>query len=522
MAIAQRSEGSGRARSRYDRLELYDVVRDVALAAGEQALKLGEKLDPLLLTQDVWDAARERSGYPDAPSARQVCWRLRDQRNRPFAWRELLELVFDPEADIQQVEVARTRRPRLLRVAPDAVWYSLRRVAGEEPTITLHEYAQGYQRLIREDRRRRPPGTVGIEDVLLTPGQVLYECGSWPDALRRAGLEVRSEHYTAGRVSLKEAALRFTQEVGALPTPKLLRFFAQQQGFALENIDHSRTWATRLQDYRAYISEQGLSEPPEYIPAQTAAAWNRWLEQQAAAAGVHDHLHAVGDTEANADDVNNNNSDDDRDEEDEEEDGEGDDGAAAAAAAAAASASLTALDLSLLDAGRAERPRRERAYQPKRFWRLRSEVLEQLRLFLEWELPTADAKRTTSVYKQWSQLEPGRPSLDSVQKFGPLHEMLREARRPDAVEKVRAGEAREAARAPQARVERLRQKHVESRRGQELLALLRKHGEMGRRDLERELGWPQRTVGNYLAWLIEAGAVEKRGETNRKARYSAR
>jgi hypothetical protein len=513
MAIAQRSEDSGRARSRYDRLELYEIVRDVALAAVERTLRLGEKLDPLLLTQDAWDAAREWSGYPDAPSARQVCWRLRDQRNKPFPWRELLELVFDLEADIQQVEVARTRRPRLLRVAPDAVWYSLRRVAGDEPTLTLSEYAQGYQRSIREDRRRRPPGTVGLEDVLLTPGQVLHECGSWPDALRRAGLEVRGEHYTAGRVSLHEAALRFTQEIGALPTPKLLRFFAKQQGFALENIDHSRTWATRLQDIRAYISEQGLPEPPEYVPAQTAAAWSRWLEQQAAAAGVHDHLHAVDDAEANADDVTNDN--DDRDEEDEEEDGAGD------AAAAAARASLTTLDLSLLDAGRAERPRRERAYQPKRFWRLRSEVLEQLRLFLEWELPSADAKRTTTIYKHWSQLEPGRPSLDSVQKFAPLHQMLREARRPDAVKTARAREARDAARAPQARVERLHQKHVESRRGQELIALLRQHGEMGRRDLERELGWPQRTVSGYLKWLIEAGAIEKLGPSDRLARYRA-
>jgi hypothetical protein len=314
---------------------------------------------------------------------------------------------------------------------------------------------------------------------------------------------------------LKEAALRFTQEIGALPTPKLLRFFAQQQGFALENIDHSRTWATRLQDYRAYISEQGLLEPPEYVPAQTAAAWNRWLELQAAAAAAHDHLHVVDDGEANADDVNN--GDDDGDEEDEEEDGAGDDGAAAAAAARA---SLTAVDLSLLDAGHAER-RRERAYQPKRFWRLRSEVLEQLRLFLEWELPSAGSKRTTTIYKHWSQLEPGRPSLDSVQKFGPLGQMLREARRPDAVERARAQEACDASRAPQARVERLHRKHVESRKGQELLALLRKHGEMARRELEDELGWPQRTVNTYLGWLLEARVVEKRGETNRKARYRA-
>jgi hypothetical protein len=44
---------------------------------------------------------------------------------------------------------------------------------------------------------------------------------------------------------------------------------------------------------------------------------------------------------------------------------------------------------------------------------------------------------------------------------------------------------------------------------------------MARRELEDELGWPQRTVNTYLGWLLEARVVEKRGETNRKARYRA-
>lgn len=501
MAIAQRSS-SGRARSRYDRLDLYEVVREVAFAAVEQAKERGEKLDPLLLREEDWDEARAGSDYPDAPSARQVCWRLRDQEGKPFSWPELLQLVFDAEADIQQVEVSRTRRPGLDKVTGDAVWYSFRRVAGERPTLTLDGYTEGYAQLIRADRRRSGGGA--LKDALLTPGQVLQICGSWPDALRRAGLEVHGEHYTAGRVSLEEAALRFTQEVGALPTTKLLRFFARQQGFALEDIDNSRSWATRIREFRAYIVEQGLPEPPEYVPAQTQAAWSRWLEQQAGASANAD---AGADSDAA---------------EAEEEEASAEDAAAVEAGGIDGDViPLPTLDAALLDPGRSRRrgSDRERAYQPKRFWPLRSEILEQLKLFLEWELPSAEAKRTTVTYRQWSRLEPGRPSIDSVQKFGPLDQMLREARRPGAIEKAREEEAGAAEQAPAARLERLHRKHVESRKGQELLTLLRKHGEMGRRELEEELRWPQRTTGTYLKWLLEAGAVEKLGPNDRLARY---
>ena len=71
MAVAVRSDDSGRARSRYDRLELYDIVREVALTAAAQIAATGGTLDPLLITEAVWDGARAASIYPDAPSAKQ-------------------------------------------------------------------------------------------------------------------------------------------------------------------------------------------------------------------------------------------------------------------------------------------------------------------------------------------------------------------------------------------------------------------------------------------------------------------
>ena len=162
------------------------------------------------------------------------------------------------------------------------------------------------------------------------------------------------------------------------------------------------------------------------------------------------------------------------------------------------------------------------AYRPKRYWKLKSEVLEQLHEFISWELPAGTTKRTTEAYKRWAHEEPGRPSLDVVQRFAPLSKMLREARRPDAIEKARKKEAVAAQQAPADREARLHRKHVQSKRGQAMLALLQEHGELTRAGLEAELGWPQRSVGTYLQWLTEAGAVEKLGANDRLATYRCR
>lgn len=162
------------------------------------------------------------------------------------------------------------------------------------------------------------------------------------------------------------------------------------------------------------------------------------------------------------------------------------------------------------------------AYRQKRYWKLKSEVLELLQEFISWELPAGMTKRTTAAYARWARDEPDRPSLDSVQKFGPLAKLLREARRPDSVEKAKIEEADALTAAPAEREARLHRKHVESERGQAMLALLREHGEMTRAKLEAELGWPQWSVGGYLEWLIAAGVVEKLGKNNRDARYRLR
>src|SRR5690349_15672500 len=100
MASTVRSDEGGPDRAFYDNLELYDVVREVAQTAAAQIAAEGGDLDPVWTTEKVWDGARPASIYPDAPSARQICVRLKDYKEKPFPWRKLLETVFDPDADI--------------------------------------------------------------------------------------------------------------------------------------------------------------------------------------------------------------------------------------------------------------------------------------------------------------------------------------------------------------------------------------------------------------------------------------
>jgi hypothetical protein len=483
MAVALRSEKTGRARSRYDGLDLYEIVREVALVAVDLAEReRGERLDPRLLTEAVWDKALPSSPYPDAPKAKKVCERLADRDGDAFPWRELLTAVLDPKTDVAQLDVARTRSEALIALTPDAVYFSLNLVAQKrgQTTLTISDYARAYDELIAADRRRRTHAGA-LQDALLTVGQIVKVCGSWPDALRHAGLQVNAEHYTAGRVSLREAALLFHAEVGVLPTTKLLRSFAALQGFAVEDVDWSRSWAVHIAEFRDHIKKQTGTAPAEYVPARTTAAWNVWLdahaEQLAEDSRIPGRVQDADPSDAGIDH------------------GEG---------------------------GRTTTELASRAYRKKRFWPLKSEILEQLHAFLAWELPNGLTKRTTTAYKRWAQEAHGRPSLDSVQKFGSLEALLKEARRDGAVERAREQEAKAARKAPADRAARLHCKHVGSPKGQALLALLRESGEPTRAELERELGWPQRTVNTYLAWLVEAGAIVRLGETGRQARYRAR
>lgn len=147
MCAKTRTAG-GRFRSAYQTLELYGIVRAVALAALPET--------STLVTETAWDAARAVAGYPDAPSARAICMRLANPSGRPFPWRELLELVFDDAGDIERVHGIRVGASDDRDLGEDDVYYALRRVALvelEQRSLRPDECRRERERLIAEASR---------------------------------------------------------------------------------------------------------------------------------------------------------------------------------------------------------------------------------------------------------------------------------------------------------------------------------------------------------------------------------
>ena len=173
---------SGTFASEFDDLGLYTLVRVVAEFVAPD--------EPTLVTQAAWDASREPSGHPHAPSARAICARLSDRDGKPFPWRELLELVFDASRDIEATHAQRRGQAEAEHFTEQHLYYALRRVASELGTQSPgpDAYARKRQQLIADDRRR---GVDLLDDLLPTVGQIERIAGSWDAALAFAGLDSR-------------------------------------------------------------------------------------------------------------------------------------------------------------------------------------------------------------------------------------------------------------------------------------------------------------------------------------------
>jgi hypothetical protein len=176
----------GRFGSDHHPLELYGVVRDVALTAAPD--------DPTSVSQSIWDGARANAGHEDAPTARAICARLADGAGRPFPWRQLLELVFDEARDIERTHALRMRSVADEYMSEDDVYYALRRVALLElgqSSLKPGEYERERERLLAQARRRRNGAFELLVTLLPTVGQVERIAEDWDSALILAELEPR-------------------------------------------------------------------------------------------------------------------------------------------------------------------------------------------------------------------------------------------------------------------------------------------------------------------------------------------
>lgn len=286
MPIRHRATASGQTSTRFDTRALYDLVRAVALEAKPN--------DPVNVTQRAWDQARARAGYSDAPSARCITMRLRATRNsRTFPWRELLELVFDPEANIDHVEVRRGSQQWSQHLTLRHVVFALRAVAKrlELASLTPNGYAAGREQILaRRDRASAAllleliPTKAQVElTVMREIEAVKNESQAWDRALELAGLEPRQ---TSGRKGQKgetgmrgvvpePVAIHHYFEAGNSldywPSMERLTEFSVLADFRLKR-QKSKRWHEILEEARLYRAKLGLPSPTKSLSRGRNAA----------------------------------------------------------------------------------------------------------------------------------------------------------------------------------------------------------------------------------------------------------
>lgn len=273
MATTARAPG-GRFASVYDTLELYGVVRDVALVASPE--------EPTSVSEAAWDVARKRSSPPNAPSARAIRARLAGAERRSFPWRELLELVFDESRDPERVHALRARVAADGELDERHVYYALRRAAGElgRKTLAPDAYVRVREELIARARQRRRGSSKGVAPayqftarLLPTVGQVERIAGDWDRALELAGLESRPEHGARVRkrgMPIAEALDRFADEAdGWFCRREQLLEYARDRGITVAAREPGVVWreyvaaAKALRDARG-VTSRGLPPPGVY------------------------------------------------------------------------------------------------------------------------------------------------------------------------------------------------------------------------------------------------------------------
>ena len=260
-----RRRHDGRFVSGHDARTLCEAVRAVTVEAA--ALDRDAHKDSRRVTTRAWNAARFRvvDRFGELPQAHEVCRQLRDRDGVPFAWRDLLELVFDETKDLGAVLDERIRaRPRALdaKQVQYALVYIARRLGVS--TVLPDQYVAERASVIEEWARRGRSSLAS--EMLPTRGQIEHWCGSWDAALETAGLDARGEP-AGGRekkaLPVPDAIAVYFRQDGCLPSKRALTRFCTERDISWQT-HRGKTWAEWLTAAVQRIADLGLPSPPPY------------------------------------------------------------------------------------------------------------------------------------------------------------------------------------------------------------------------------------------------------------------
>jgi hypothetical protein len=241
------------APSPYSDRELFGVVRDVCRHVDRPRARA--------VTQPQFDAARKAAGHPNAPSAQRICVRLKR------GWQEVKEIALSSKRNVDQSAVTKTREPPSPWIGTGICVFALKLVAewlGVE-SMTAREYDQAATVLRRERSRRSKHGRL----LLPTSGQIKVRFGTWPKALKAAGLNPVAVRKKVLGMTYVDALELCLEETDTLATARDLRTFMQARQLILqyrERLQEGLTHGSAIKQLRARRAAAGTETPDGYTP----------------------------------------------------------------------------------------------------------------------------------------------------------------------------------------------------------------------------------------------------------------
>jgi hypothetical protein len=225
-----------------------------------EASSLADPSAPRAVSQRSFDEARARSSFPDLPAARNIA------RQLGLPWAKVLSVAHEPRAAIPQRLGRKQGSAEHGFINDERVIFALRAVAlrlGRD-TLSLSQYRAEREQMLAIDRARFIHGG---QLILPNEEQVMTHTGSWPEALRLAGLQEADRIEGRRAPSLVDLMERFYERYSTRPTLSALEAFASGNGIPFPD-RRTQSFSKALAAWRAKRSAGGLPEPAESPPTR--------------------------------------------------------------------------------------------------------------------------------------------------------------------------------------------------------------------------------------------------------------
>jgi len=266
VAAQLRDQGSRRFRASYSDDELWEILREVALAVSPQ--------EPTRLTQLQFDTEAPSllalQGKPPPPSARAIYGRMSADKDDRRSWREILETAVTLASVAHTIAVAVPERAEPSWFDESHVFYGLRRVGlqlGRKPdgkdTIRPSEYDRARCELLAAERPLQR-GQL-LEKLLPTAAQIETIAGElgWEGACELAGFAAPTNTNPLETAPLQLIA-HYYETQRRLPTRRSLQRYASAHRLPLpRKIRETGVMQAWLSEFVASRAARGLETPPD-------------------------------------------------------------------------------------------------------------------------------------------------------------------------------------------------------------------------------------------------------------------